>query len=47
MGKILDFIMAKDWEEFQRVQLYKKIGNYLSIKDMDFIEGNKLLEIIK
>ncbi len=32
MGKIFDFIMAKDWEEFQRVQLYKKLGDSPLIK---------------
>jgi len=29
MGKIWDYMRAKDWEEFQRIQLYKNIGKYL------------------
>lgn len=27
MGKIIDFIFADNWEEYQRIQLYKKLGN--------------------
>ena len=26
MGKIIDFMLTDSWEEYQRVQLYKKIG---------------------
>jgi hypothetical protein len=27
LGKILDLLLSKNWEEYQRIQLYKKIGN--------------------
>ena len=30
MGKFLDFILANNWEEYQRIQLYKKIGENLT-----------------
>ena len=26
MGKLIDFLLTDNWEEYQRVQLYKKIG---------------------
>jgi len=26
MGKILDFIFSDSWEEYQRIQLFKKLG---------------------
>lgn len=26
MGKIIDFLLADTWEEYQRIQLYKKLG---------------------
>jgi len=29
MGKIWDFLATDNWEEYQRVQLYKKIGKKL------------------
>lgn len=29
MGKILDFLLTENWEEYKRVQLYKKIGKKL------------------
>jgi len=29
MGKIWDFCNSNSWEEYQRIQLYKKIGNKL------------------
>ena len=45
MGKVFDYIMAKDWEEFQRVQLYKKIGNSLLIKEKQIVDENQLVEI--
>ncbi len=27
MGKFWDFVLSDTWEEFQRIQLFKKIGN--------------------
>ena len=32
MGKIADFLLTDNWEEFQRIQLYKKIGNSQLVK---------------
>ena len=33
MGKIFDFVMTGgDWEEYQRIQLYKKLGKHLEDK---------------
>ncbi len=29
MGKLLDFLMSNTYEEFQRIQLYKKVGKKL------------------
>ena len=29
MGKIWDFLNSKSWEEYQRIQLYKKAGKVL------------------
>ena len=26
MGKIIDFLLTENWEEYKRVQLYKKLG---------------------
>lgn len=42
MGKILDFLLTNNWEEYQRVQLYKNIGN--SAKNMS---REQLVEIKK
>lgn len=39
MGKIIDFIFTNNWEEFQRIQLYKKIGN------SQLIKGNQPIKI--
>ena len=41
MGKILDFIFADTWEEYKRIQLYKKIEDRLDEK-----ESNNPIEII-
>lgn len=44
MGKIIDFLLTDNWEEFQRVQLYKNIGN--SVKNMskdELVELQKML----
>lgn len=29
MGKIIDFLLTENWEEYKRVQLYKKLGKTL------------------
>jgi hypothetical protein len=31
MGKILDLLLANSWEEYQRMQLYKKLGKKFDI----------------
>lgn len=41
MGKIIDFLLSKNWEEYQRIQLYKEIGNNLTKKE--FFEKLKKL----
>lgn len=43
MGKILNFVMSKDWEEFQRVELYKKLGNKLEDLSPEKLEKIKEL----
>lgn len=45
MGKILDFLFTKDWEEFQRVRLFKKLGN--AAEDISEEELEKAKKIIK
>jgi len=30
MGKFLDFFMTGDWEQTQRISLYKKLGKKLN-----------------
>jgi len=42
MGKILDFLFTNEWEEFQRVQLYKKLG-----KALDNLSEEEIKEILK
>lgn len=42
MGKILDFLFSDTWEEYQRIQLYKKAG-----KKIDKIDSEKLNKLIK
>jgi len=47
LGKILDLGMTKDWEEYQRVQLYRKIGKRLDdmsiekLKELNFYRVQK------
>lgn len=40
MGKILDLLLSKDWEEYQRIQLYKKIGKSVDNKLNKLIGGD-------
>jgi hypothetical protein len=43
MGKILDFIMTGgNWEEMQRIQLYKKLGK--KVDELSAEEINNLLK---
>lgn len=42
MGKITDFILSDSWEEYQRIQLFKKFG-----KKLDELPLNKLEKIKK
>jgi len=42
MGKILDFLLTGSWEEYQRIQLYKKLGKNLTKEE--FLEKVKLMD---
>lgn len=42
MGRILDFFLTENWEQFQRVGLYKKLG-----KKLDNLSPNQLNKIKK
>ena len=42
MGKFWDFVLSDTWEEYQRIQLFKKLGN--KIED---IPNEKLKKIKK
>ncbi len=45
MGKIWDFLLTNSWEEYQRVQLYKVIGE--AAKNMSreqLVELRKMLD---
>lgn len=46
MGKIADFLLTDNWEEFQRVQLYKKLPKLLN-QDLSEEQLKKIEEIIK
>lgn len=41
MGKLFDFIMTGNWEETQRIALYKKIGK--KVENLDEEEVKKLI----
>lgn len=49
MGKFIDWILTNgDWEETQRIQLYKKLGKKLdSMSNEEINEQIKLLEKMK
>jgi len=34
MGKLFDYCMTGNWEETQRIQLYKKIGENLTKEEL-------------
>jgi len=38
MGKILDFIFSDSWEEYQRIQLFKKLGKKIEELNIDKID---------
>lgn len=42
MGRILDFLLTGGWEEYKRVQLYKKLG-----KTLDKLSPSQLEKIKK
>lgn len=45
MGKIADFLLTDNWEEFQKVQLMKKLGKTLdSLSDSQLNKIKKVLE---
>ena len=46
MGKLFDYAMTDSWEEFQRIQLYKKIGNFLEIKNLSAEQIKEIEKII-
>lgn len=45
MGKVLDFLLSNNWEEYQRIQLYKKVGK--QIEEISPSEKKKFLRKIK
>jgi len=48
MGKILNFLMTENWEQYKRVNLYEDIGN--SVRQMskeELIELQKMLNKVK
>lgn len=42
MGKIIDFLLTNDWQEFQKVQLMKKLG-----KTLDSLSPQQIQKIKK
>ncbi len=43
MGKVVDFFMTGgDWEEYQRIQLYKKVGNSLDSKSQPLDKDSEI-----
>lgn len=45
MGKIIDFLMTGSWEQYKRVQLYKKLGKTLdNLSDKQLEKIKKILE---
>lgn len=34
MGKLFDYLMTGDWEQTQRIALYKKLGEKLSQEEI-------------
>ena len=34
MGKLIDFLLTGSWEEYKRVQLYKKLGDNLTKEEL-------------
>jgi len=38
MGKILDFIFSDSWEEYQRIQLFKKLGKKIEELNIEKID---------
>lgn len=45
MGWFTDLMLSEDWEKFQRVRLYKKLGEKL--EDIDTLSPEKLNKIKK
>jgi len=44
MGKFFDYLMTGDWEETQRISLYKKLGDKLNNLPEDKLK--KIKEIL-
>ena len=43
MGKIADFVLSDSWEEYQRIQLFKKLGNKIETLSDDKLQKIKEL----
>jgi hypothetical protein len=45
MGKIIDFLLTNSWEEYQRVQLYKTIGEAAkNLSKEQLVELKKMMD---
>ena len=45
MGKFADFVLSDSWEEFQRIQLFKKLGK--KIEELPEEKLKKIKEILE
>ena len=45
MGKFTDFILSNSWEEYQRIQLFKKLGN--KMENLPKTKLKKIKEILE
>lgn len=42
MSKVIDFLFSNNWEEFQRIRLYKKVGKAMPENSLDFEKKSKI-----
>jgi len=51
MGKIIDFVLSDTWEEYKRIQLFKKLGkvadNIQPEQTKKFNQSKQILENFK
>lgn len=47
MGKIIDFLFAKDWKEYQEIRLMKKIGKAVEKFSEDELKGMSKEDLIR